>query len=72
MVRHNHKIAYVLIELILLNYVKINIHAFTLGCMHILCKCFSFDLKLFYDTLYIKDLLQKLLKSVGDLGIQML
>lgn len=50
-------------------YVKKNIHALTLGCMHMLCKCFSFVLKMLYDTKYIKDLLPEILE---DLGIQAL
>lgn len=37
--------------------------------MHMLCKCFSFVLKMLYDTKYIKDLLPKLPR---DLGIQVL
>jgi len=55
-----------------LNYVKMNIHALTLGCMHILCKCFSFVLKVLNDTKYIKDLLQKLPQSAEHLGTQVL
>lgn len=69
MVRDNHGIASGLIEWIFIELCK-NEYTLTLGCMHILSECFSFVLKIMYDTKYIKDLLKELPQSAGDLRIQ--